>query len=305
MHLKTNESIFRNYETEDKIHRIPLVEIAICCGFFLIFIVEELMHYFLNRFNSHQKVHHACYNRDLANRCATICTESHESQIATETRPLSSRSAYISYGANMPSEASRKVTVNSCNSSSNVSAVCMTVDSNSRTSIIIKSDHNSNNEKDVTILLLCRGFVTIFAFSVHSIFDGLAIGLQNRISDLWSMFFAISVHKLVIAFVVSIQLFDQSKRLLLVAIHMAFFSVMSPIGILIVVLTENSLLEETSESNPIVILLISLATGTLLYIIFYEILQKDRCKSISGFVQFSAILVGFAVMTSINVFLSD
>ena len=148
-----------------------------------------------------------------------------------------------------------------------------------------------------------RGLVIIFAFSVHSIFDGLAIGLPNKVSDIWSMFFAISVHKLVIAFVVSMQLFDQSNRMLLVAIHMALFSLMSPIGILIVILTEDSL-SENSEANPIVILLTSIATGTLLYIIFYEILQKDRCERISGFVQFLAVFIGFGVMLTINILIS-
>ena len=203
----------------------------------------------------------------------------------------------------MESKSSRKVV----NGSNTVSTLCVTNDSaNSKTAILTKVDHKKvYGQKNVTIILFCRGLVTIFAFSVHSVFDGLAIGLQNKVTDLWSMFFAISVHKLVIAFVVSVQLFDQSKRLLLVAIQMALFSVMSPIGILIVILTENTVLGETSESHPIVILLISLATGTLLYIIFYEILQKVRCKSISGFLQFLSIFVGFAIMLTINILLSE
>ena len=289
-YLKSNKSIFKHSEAEEKSYEAPIVEIVICSGFFVIFIVEELMHFLLNRYNSHQKVHHVCYKRDLANRCSNVCVDSHENQIATETKPITSRTAYINYGADMSSDSKRKV-VHSYNSSNTVSAV--------------KDDHKNNDEKNVTIIMFCRGLVTIFAFSVHSIFDGLAIGLQNKVTDLWSMFFAISVHKLVIAFVVSVQLFDQSKSLLLVSIHMTLFSIMSPIGILIVVLTEDSVLGEASESNPIVILLISLATGTLLYIIFYEILQKDRCQSISGFIQFLSIFFGFGLMLTINILLSD
>jgi len=116
------------------------------------------------------------------------------------------------------------------------------------------------------------------------------------------MFAAISVHKLVIAFVVSLQLYDQSRRMLAVAIHMAIFAVMSPLGILVVIVAEDSLLDEDSESNPVIIGTTAIATGTLLYIIIYEILPNDK---LSGFKRFLSVLCGFVFMTFINILLTD
>ena len=80
---------------------------------------------------------------------------------------------------------------------------------------------------------------------------------------------------------------------------------MSPLGILVVIVAEDSLLDENSESNPVIIGTTAIATGTLLYIVFYEILQKDRCQGISGFVQFVSVLVGFAVMLTNFLLIKD
>ncbi|XP_054159840.1 zinc transporter ZIP3-like [Oppia nitens] len=315
-YIKSNVSLFKtNDETHEKSSEIPIVEIAICLGFFLIFFIEELMHFFLNRFNKHQNKHNNCYNRDLMYRCSSICSHlnNEELSLPNETKPFS-RNTFVNYGADLSIETSiRNVKPNIL--SNEILTVCDTTNNSCTSTSVLQINNNYNNNNnnieteklnnEPSIVLFIRGLVIILSFSVHSIFDGLAIGLQTSSSELWFMFFAISVHKLVIAFVVSLQLFEQSHRLFLVAIHMAIFAIMSPIGILIVIISEESLVGENSESNPIVILLTSIATGTLLYIIFYEILQKDRRENINGFLQLFSILFGFGVMLTINVMISE
>ena len=54
-----------------------------------------------------------------------------------------------------------------------------------------------------------QGLVVIIAFSAHSVFDGVAIGLQESEPRLWTMFFAICSHKLVVA--LAVGLFPCSK----------------------------------------------------------------------------------------------
>ncbi|CAG2174848.1 unnamed protein product, partial [Oppiella nova] len=68
--------------------------------------------------------------------------------------------------------------------------------------------------------------------------------------------------------------------------------VMSPLGILLVIVAEDSLLDEDSESNPVIIGTTAIATGTLLYIIIYEILPNDK---LSGFKRFLSVLCGFSM----------
>jgi zinc transporter 1/2/3 len=70
---------------------------------------------------------------------------------------------------------------------------------------------------------------------------------------------------------------------------------MSPIGILIVIIAEESL-DSESESNPIVVLLSAISSGTILFIVFFEILQKERVSKLSGIIQFVCMAFGFGIM---------
>lgn len=81
---------------------------------------------------------------------------------------------------------------------------------------------------------------------------------------------------------------------------MTAFSLMSPIGILIVVLTESNLKEDESM---VLILLSAVASGTILYIVFFEILQRDRSKDktkLTGLMLYLSMIVGFTAMVFIT-----
>lgn len=144
------------------------------------------------------------------------------------------------------------------------------------------------------------------AFSAHSIFDGLTIGVQNMSSKIYTMLFAISIHKLVVAFAVGLELFDQTSSVTMTTIHMCIFSVMSPIGIWIVIITQwtsdlpvDDLAKE--DQSLMLIVLSAVATGTIIYIVFFEILQKDRADSnVNGIVLWFIMIVGFVLMITVN-----
>lgn len=54
--------------------------------------------------------------------------------------------------------------------------------------------------------------------------------------------------------------------------------------------------EEINSINHNILYFLGLATGTLLYVIFFEVLSKDR----SGLVQYVAVLVGFLIMLGLQ-----
>lgn len=149
-----------------------------------------------------------------------------------------------------------------------------------------------------------QGLVTIMAFSAHSIFDGLAIGLRNSPNQVYTMLFAISMHKLVVAFAVGLELFDQTSSVLMTAIHMSLFSIMSPIGIWIVIFSQMT--KGPSEDQSLLLIILSaIATGTIIYIVFFEILQKDRSGSnVNGLLLWFIMISGFVLMLSVNIFVS-
>ena len=83
------------------------------------------------------------------------------------------------------------------------------------------------------------------------------------------------------------------KRILIVA-YMATFSLMTPLGIGI----GAALTETVSEGNdgsrtvPVAVLQ-GLAAGTLVYVVFFEILEKERAKKAHGLLQVKLRFLNF------------
>lgn len=151
-----------------------------------------------------------------------------------------------------------------------------------------------------------RGTLIVSAFGAHSIFDGVAIGSQGSIHKLWTTFFAISCHKLIIAAVVGLELYAATlESHLWTLFHLTIFSVMSPIGIILVVVMQDEL--HLGPDHPAMILLQSFATGTLLYIIFIEILQpkEENNYERNKIGKCVSLIVGFSLMLLVLTFIGD
>lgn len=146
-----------------------------------------------------------------------------------------------------------------------------------------------------------RGLLIVSAFGAHSIFDGVAIGSQESVEKVWTIFAAISCHKLIIAAVVGLELYAATlESHTWTLVHLTIFSIMSPIGIILVVVAQNSL--HIDSNHPAMILLQSFATGTLLYIIFVEILQpkeEDRAHDKNKLAKSFSLIAGFALMLAV------
>ena len=92
------------------------------------------------------------------------------------------------------------------------------------------------------------------------------------------------------------ELFEKTQSLTMTSIHMTLFALMSPIGIIIVIITESKI---SSTDSPVIILLSAVATGTILYIVFFEILQRERSKDpckLFGLILYTSMLLGFGLM---------
>ena len=52
--------------------------------------------------------------------------------------------------------------------------------------------------------------------------------------------------------------------------------------------------------NVIVAVLQALAGGTILYVVAFEILERERSKSVSGLVQLAFVIIGFSVLMAVE-----
>ena len=141
--------------------------------------------------------------------------------------------------------------------------------------------------------------------SLHAVFEGIALGLTASESSVWYLFFAIASHKFVISFCVGMQfvssgkycnLFQKSRssfnvvniflskgiKTVLTIAFIATFSIISPIGAGIGIAVSETVTSEASLQTSAVTVLQGLATGTLLYVVFFEVIEKERLKKTNG-----------------------
>lgn len=161
---------------------------------------------------------------------------------------------------------------------------------------------------------MMRGLVAVLALSVHAIFEGLAVGLEESPTNVWYMFLAIASHKFVVVFCVGMELASASVCTTYICIYITAFSVVTPIG----VAAGNFLISTADPMDALdmtAAILQAMAAGTLLYVIFFEVLARDRAHphqqsrkqqqqqrnrhdhpDDSGFYRLFAIICGFLMM---------
>ncbi|KAL3320842.1 hypothetical protein Ciccas_000469 [Cichlidogyrus casuarinus] len=130
-----------------------------------------------------------------------------------------------------------------------------------------------------------KTFSLLFAISLHSIFEGLAVGLQPTYNQTLSMFLALILHKIIIGFSIGINLAKfrvksdgatniPHKKTIYIQVGSALlFSIATPIGILIgwglLGQGDSPVLQMTTA------VLQGIACGTFLFIVFCEILPDE------------------------------
>ncbi|XP_022229015.2 zinc transporter ZIP1 [Drosophila obscura] len=240
-----------------------LPEMLLCTGFFLMYALDELMHTFVHR---HQK---KLSRKESMASCAFERAHSLRHSIlvgkigAVDSRPEEPK--------NLQEEQPK--------------------DHNDHSHMPVVSDKDSVGSS-------MRGLGIILALSLHELFEGMAIGLEGTVSTVWFMFAAVAAHKLVLAFCVGMELLVARTRSSLAIIYLITFSIVTPIGIGVGIgISQNVKPNQPSVPSGI---LQGIASGTLLYVVFCEILTENH----AGWRAYIAALAGFALMFGLQI-LSD
>ncbi|KAI1886004.1 hypothetical protein AGOR_G00209580 [Albula goreensis] len=142
-----------------------------------------------------------------------------------------------------------------------------------------------------------RSFILVFSLSLHSVFEGLAVGLQQESQKVLEICMALLLHKCIIAFSLSLKLTQGRLRRVAVTGCLLLFSLMSPLGIgLGIALTEA---QSTPQHHLAQSTLEGLAAGTFIYITFMEILPHELGAPQNRIPKVALLLTGFAVVTGV------
>ncbi|CAL8288163.1 unnamed protein product [Merluccius merluccius] len=150
---------------------------------------------------------------------------------------------------------------------------------------------------DFTSRSALRAFILVFSLSLHSVFEGLAVGLLEDSAEVLEICVALLLHKSIISFSLSLKLVQARLRRPVVAGCVLLFAVMSPLGIgLGLALTE-------TRASPQHLLarstLEGMATGTFIYITFLEILPHELHSPRDRLPKVGMLLLGFSVVTAV------
>lgn len=153
------------------------------------------------------------------------------------------------------------------------------------------------SQGDLTRRAHFRSIIYIMALSLHGIFEGLALGLQSHESSVWSLCFALCLHRCVLAFQLGMDLCGARESQGTAFLCIGTFTLISALGIVAGILFSSGAMLYADVTVPEAILQ-SLSTGTILYIVFFDILFKDL-KGKGDLKRISCCFVGFALMAII------
>jgi len=143
-----------------------------------------------------------------------------------------------------------------------------------------------------------RILVLIGMLSIHSIFEGLALGLEVTVAALIELLVAVTVHKCVLAFGLGLRLFETLSSTLAAAACGFVFCTASPLGCAVgIIVSSETELSTNSTMTPLFTqpadhyfgsslskvsgtliasaVLECLATGTFLYVTFVEVIPSE------------------------------
>uniref|UniRef100_A0A1A7WZM6 Solute carrier family 39 (Zinc transporter), member 3 n=1 Tax=Iconisemion striatum TaxID=60296 RepID=A0A1A7WZM6_9TELE len=159
------------------------------------------------------------------------------------------------------------------------------------------ADSDGHFHADLGSQSVLRAFILVFSLSLHSVFEGLAVGLLEDGEEVLEICLALMIHKSIIAFSLSFKLTQGQLRRSAVFGCLLLFAIMSPLGIALGIgLTET----KTSPQHQLArCSLEGMATGTFIYITFMEILPHELASSSNRILKVAMMLLGFALVTGV------
>lgn len=142
-----------------------------------------------------------------------------------------------------------------------------------------------------------RTYILVLALSMHSIFEGLALGLIVEVDRLIQIAVAVMIHKSIIAFAMGVSMVQHKMSLGTVVKAALIFSIMGPIGISVGIgVLDSASLKSSNLASGI---LQGIANGTFIFVTFFEILQNELARKGNGLLKVLFMIIGYSIVTGL------
>lgn len=270
----------------------PLSQLTICIGFLFVYFLEEICHWILTKV---PQEHCPPVKRKVNNFTSSSVTPL---DINLEANLDSSSVEDLK---KEPIEEDKKDTVSTKSildiDDNHENIVYDTLELNSQAqkpeekAIIEEAEVEVKNQQQIM-----RCVLTDVALSLHAVFEGLAIGLQNKEENIWYLFIAVSIHSSTILFCMGVELLLAGAKIKFIFLQMLALATASPFGILVAVLVTLKTDMQTRAKSTLVVALEGLSAGTILYITFFEVLNREKERRVYRLQRAICIIAGFTLM---------
>ncbi|XP_053157263.1 zinc transporter ZIP3 [Hemicordylus capensis] len=141
-----------------------------------------------------------------------------------------------------------------------------------------------------------RLFSLVFALSAHSIFEGLALGLQEEGDRVMSLFLGVAIHETLVAVALGISMARAGLTTREAAKLAVTVSLMIPLGIGIGMGIERA---HNVASSVASVLLQGIAAGTFLFVTFFEILARELEDKSDRLLKVLFLVLGYTVLAGL------
>lgn len=290
----------------------PRSQLIICVGFFMIYFVEDISQYMIDKFSKCEKgtkhpdtISATKFHTNNINKVLPILNETNgpfEEKLFERINHFDTDSIDDEKnGFNKENTEKDTQSIDSGLSKSNED-INTKYSNNPLSTIPMPTD-----EKDLIIQLekapdrMLRCVLITMALSFHAIFEGIAIGLQSSVNNIWYIFVAISIHSVTLLFCVGVELLFSHKRTIVIFYFILVLSLTSPLGIMIGLAVTTQTSEKSMGTEIASALLEGLSAGTLLYITFFEVLTREKEKTELRLKRGCCIIMGFSVMAMLQI----
>uniref|UniRef100_A0A1I7UN99 Zinc transporter ZIP3 n=1 Tax=Caenorhabditis tropicalis TaxID=1561998 RepID=A0A1I7UN99_9PELO len=262
-HLNQNyQSMLEKYHLE---YPVPLNQVFICCGFFLVYFIEAFTSKLFGT-DGHGHSHGGPLTVDVKRENVTRQVLLEDGSASAPTLPVSNT---------VPTE--------------NRGRHSLAVE---EASPWVVSDEKKNVLKSLTFAV---------AMSFHSLLEGFALGVQDTTTAIWTLFFSLLLHKCIEAFSVGLQITRaNSAKRYVVIITISIYALMTPFGSIL-----GTVLQSTGGDSFLkeflIVFLESLAAGTFVYVTFLEVLAAEKENRFNSLKQLASIIAGFIVILLLQI----
>ena len=179
-----------------------MAEILTCAGFFLIYFIEESVHFFLDSDVHHHhdetiQVHQSFSIHSQTCEAGLIDIQKCDSPRIGESPRNTRRQRTSSYPASLTNYKTFGTTnkeLESSNSAAGTTALKLQKQSSESSTLSPLEDSCQDDSNPFTKKTL-RDFFTVLALSFHAVFEGLAVGLETEAHDVWLLFAGILYYR--------------------------------------------------------------------------------------------------------------